>query len=171
MEQIQTEDQPQIPEGQREVDFEEWGIGVDSREINADSLYLMGPDIRAARGQLEPVVLKLYKDDAAGHLAQGRKYLKSQTEELPSYSHPTPMTLIQNIDRGGFHNVDAIVWLSQLYMLLTGLAFDYALGLEVIAELLDRTKQSEVGGAGLKVKSELSSPLIEEVLRLVEKGG
>ena len=33
MEQVQTEDQPQIPEGQREVDFEEWGIGVDSREM------------------------------------------------------------------------------------------------------------------------------------------
>ena len=144
---------------------------ITSWAINADSLHVMGPDIRAAREQLEPIVLRIYKDDNDAHLTQGRSYLKSQMQQLPSYSHPTPMTLIQARHLGGFGREDTIRWLGQLYIFLVGLAFDYALGLEVIAEMLDRTKQSEVGSAGELVKVELSSSLTEAALRFADKSG
>ena len=137
---------------------------ITSWTIGSDSLHVMGPDIRAAREQLEPIVLRIYKDDDDAHLIQGRRYLKNQTQQLPSYSHPTPMTLIQARHLGGFGREDTIKWLGQLYLFLIGLAVDYALGLEDIAEMLDRTKLPEVGSAGEQVKLELFSPVTEAAL-------
>lgn len=136
---------------------------ITSWTISSDSLHVMGPDVRAAREQLEPIALKIYKEE--DYLVQGRSSLKTQTQQLPSYSHPTPMTLVQARHLGGFGRDDTIRWLGQLYLLLIGLALDYALGLEVIAEMLDRTKLPEVSVAGDQVRLELFSPLNEAALR------
>ena len=134
-------------------------------EIGPDSIHLMGPDIRAAREQLAPIVMKVYEDDGPAKLDGARTYLKTQTQLLPLYSHPTAMTLIQPRDRGGFHEIDALAWLGQLHFLLMGLAVDYALGLEAIARTLSPLKLPAVGRVAEGVRAEIFSPLTEAAFR------
>ena len=142
---------------------------VTSWSLSLDVMHMMGPDIRAATKQLEPIVSpELDGCHNLAGLATQRGYVEEREKQLAFLSHPTPAILIHSRVLGGFGKTDAILYLLKLDGLLMGLTFEYGLGLGVVAEVLNRSKQSEIIGVINRAKEELPSISPKEVLRFVE---
>ena len=60
------------------------------------------------------------------------------------FSHPTPVTLIQSRDRGGLGRLSTVSVFLKLYIMLREMTVCYGLGLGVMAEDVDRSRQSEL---------------------------
>jgi len=111
-----------------------------SWEITPGSLHLMGPDLRAASEQLRPVLLSARREDNPDGPAKEQRYIHSLDapgELFGPLSHPTPMTLIQSVVRGGLDASDPPIWMGVLSTLLRSLASGYGLCVVVIARSLD----------------------------------
>ena len=54
------------------------------------------------------------------------------------------MSLALGLDVGGFGKADTILCLFKLYVLLAGLVCDYSIGLYMTAEVLGRSRLSEI---------------------------
>ncbi len=103
---------------------------VISQEVNSDSLHVMGPEIRAALIQLEPLVRDMHSGDLVGD-----QYLQTFKGQLPPFSHPTPWTLVNPCAVGGFQTAEPVMWLTTLCFVLLALVNDYSVGLGTVAEL------------------------------------
>ena len=118
---------------------------ITSWDVNTDSLHVMGPDIRAALKQLEPITRNyLASDHDYIRLSERRKQAGNLDERLATFSHPTPFKLILSQHLGGLGQSDAIVCHLHLYLPLMHLVNCYAVGLDALAELLDRSRQTEI---------------------------
>ena len=136
-----------------------------------DVLHMMGPDIRAATKQLEPIVsVGLDSGHDNADLAKQGTYVGERERQLTHFSHPTPMILIHPRNLGGFGKADTVVYLTKLYELLMGLTLDYGVGLGVVADVLDRSKHSEILDVINRAREELALISPAEVLRFVEVG-
>ena len=99
--------------------------------ITPEAVHVMGPDIRAAREQLDEIIQDsgmLYGSVAAS--------VKRSKKQLEPFSHPTTGTVWQSLSLGGFGK-DRISWRAWLALLLMGLVVDYALCLGEAADLLN----------------------------------
>ncbi len=143
---------------------------ITSWAVDSDVLHVMGPDIRAAREQLEPMVREqLYDGRDKPSLAQRRRYVAEKEKQLAHFSHPTPVILIHDRRAGGLGKTDTILYLSTLYELLGGLVVDYGLGLGVAAGVLGSSKQSEILSVITRAEKEITSRSPDEFLK-VPKG-
>ncbi len=142
---------------------------VTSWPLSLDVLHMMGPDLRAATKQLDPIVSS--ELDGCHNLrgfATQRGYVEEREKQLALLSHPTPVLLVLSRDLGGFGKTDAIVYLLKLYDLLMGLTLEYGLGLGVVAEVLNRPKHSEIIDVINQAQEELASISSKEILRYAE---
>lgn len=117
---------------------------ITSWTVDTEVLHVMAPDIRAAKLQMEPIVLSYLCDGPdTTFLAEQRRFGVDLKNRLEIFLHPTPAILIHPRDVGGLGKGNPIVCLSTLYMLLKDLVNDYFVALSVMAEVLDCSKQSE----------------------------
>ena len=96
-----------------------------------ETVHVIGPDIRAAREQLNQIMQDsgmLYGSVAATK--------KRSEQQLEPFSHPTTGTVWQSFSLGGFGK-DGISWRARLALLLMGLVVDYACCLGEAADLLN----------------------------------
>ena len=144
---------------------------ITSCAVDSDALHVMGPDIRTARKYLEPMVKAHLYDGLGDHdLARQHRYLKGEENQLIFFSHPTPMTLIQARDRGGFGGPTIVSVFLKLYMMLSELAAGYGLGLGFMAEDVNRSKQSELLRVIDNANAESASFSLEAFLPFLEGG-
>ena len=142
---------------------------ITSWPVATDILHVMGPDIRAAGEQLEPLVVRsVYNGSSNGDLIRRRRFYAERDKRLAVFSHPTPQTLIQDRVIGGLGKADSIVCLYQLYVLLTGLGVDYGLGLSEIAVELDDPRLSKVVDVIKRLKADCTSFSSDAVFQFVE---
>ena len=112
----------------RKVQFHVWAVIL--WPITQDAVHVMGPDIRAAREQLD----KIIQDRGLLNGSVAASVRRSRTE-LEPFSHPTTGTVWQSLVFGGFGK-DRISWRAWLALLLMGLVVDYSLCLVEAADLL-----------------------------------
>ena len=144
---------------------------ITSWAVDPDALHVMGPDIRTARKYLEPIVKEqLYDGRSDLELAQQRTFMKRGEQQLIFFSHPTPVTLIQSRDRGGLGKPSTVSVFLKLYMMLSELVVGYGLGLGVMAEDVDRSKQSEILKVMDRANAESASFSLEAFLPFLEGG-
>ena len=134
--------------------------------VDPDVLHVMGPDLRAAREQMEPIVQShLYDGPYDTKLVKQRRFGKEIKKQLEVLSHPTPAILSFPREIGGLGKGDTIVHLSNLYILLMGLVVDYSVSLSVLNEVLDGSKQSVVLDVLNRARVESASFSPHEFLR------
>ena len=137
--------------------------------VDSDALHVMGPDIRTARKYLEPMVKEqMYSDRGNRELARQHRYLQEEERQLIFFSHPTPVTLIQSRDRGGLGRPSTVSVFLKLWMMLGELVAGYSLGLEVMAEDVDRSKQSEILEVLDRANAECATFSPDEIVRFLE---
>ena len=138
--------------------------------IDADSLHVMAPDIRATMEQLTHIVSnELYDVVNDARSVMESKSTGDEEKRLSLFSHPSPFTLIHSRNFGGFGGADNIVHLCELYLLLARLVVDYCMGLGLIAEVLDRSKQAKLLDVLNRSGSEVESFSPDNLLRLTEQ--
>ncbi len=109
--------------------------------ITPEALHVMGPDVRAAREQLDEIMQDggmLYGSVAAN--------VQEFRRQLEPFSHPTTGTVWQSHSFGGFGEVGGIPWQRQLGLLSLGLVCDYAYCLGEAANLLKPSVVPEIVG-------------------------
>lgn len=109
--------------------------------ITPEALHVMGPDVRAAREQLNEMIQD--GGELWGSVAANVKEFRRQLEP---FSHPTTGTVWQSRSFGGFGKVGGIPWQGQLGLLLLGLVCDYAYCLGETANLLEPSVVREILG-------------------------
>ena len=137
--------------------------------VDTDILHVMGPDIRAARKQLGPMVNdQSYSGNAKVSSPRRHKNFDRGMDKLARFSHPTPAILIHARDIGGLGRANSIVCLYELYIWLCLMVTEYGLGLSFVADLLDRSKQQEIFAVINRAKPEgvLANP--EEIFHFVD---
>ena len=125
----------------------------------------MGPDIRTARKYLKTMAKEQLDDDHGTiELAQQRRYLRDEERQLIFFSHPTPATLIHSRDGGGLGRRSTGSVLLNLFILLSELVVGYGLELAMLAEGVDRSKQSDLVALIDRVNAESASFTLDKLL-------
>ena len=144
-------------------------LALTSWGVDTEVIHVMAPDIRAAKEQLEPIVLGQSSDenDIVDHAMQRRTF-SDRNAQLAPFSHPTPAILIFSRDVGGLGEGDAILILSNLNLLLAELVVDYCMGLGVVADALYPSKQSEILDVMNRSGEDFGSLSVKEFLPFVD---
>ena len=138
---------------------------ITSWELNMEVMHVLAPEIRAADEQIGLVWKKLPKEQLIDYLADdgesvvgGRDQLsKSAKENLSSYIHPTPQRLILGKEMGGLGRPDEVRYFVNLFTLLDGLVFRYAVTLGFLFQTLEGRKEGTIASVLIKVTKELES--------------
>ena len=134
--------------------------------VTTDVIHVVAPEIRAARDQIEHIILgDFYHDCDDVQKSERQRATREYERTLAPFSHPTPMILIHTQHVGGFGETDAIACYVQLHVLLMGLACDYATGLGVVASVVDRSKVRDVTGVINRITKEVDSLSSDPFLR------
>ena len=140
-----------------------------SWEISIDILHVMAPDIRAAGKQLNSIVLEFYEGDEGVEPNKIPRHWEENDKLLAGYSHPTAISLMLGRDVSGFGKADTILCLYKIYTLLAGLVCDYGIGVYMVSETLDPSKQPEIHRMIDRHGVKLSGFPSASLLRFVER--
>ena len=150
---------------------------ITSWELDMEVMHVLAPELRAADEQIGLVWKKLPKEQLIDYLADdgesvvgGRDQLsKPAKENLSSYIHPTPQRLILGKEMGGLRRPDEVRYFVNLFTLLVGLVFRYAVTLGFLSQTLEGRKEGKIASVLIKVTKELESIPIPDCLQYVAK--
>ena len=121
-------------------------------------IHVMGPDIRTAQRQLDPIVSDfLQNPSSATRIRVPRTSHTSSRSLLGSVSHPTPQTLIHPRHLGGLDHAETIPCLAVLFHSLAELTLNYSTALGALADRLDRGDMQELADILARAKDEIAS--------------
>lgn len=133
-------------------------------EVDAKyAMHAMFPDVLVAREQLEPI-LQEHDDSYSWH-----DHIRKEKKGLEPFVHPTSAGLALPCHRGGFGESDTVLYLSELYMVLSGLLTDYGFALGVMADALNHPDLSRICDRLSGMIGECRSLSLGEILRFVQQ--
>ena len=109
---------------------------IDGWEIGPGVEHVMATELRAAYVQMDAVWKHLPAMFRLDEMDGGWWAEEASNGMLATYDHPTPLTLMGSVGRGGFRNGDNNMAYAQLAVWLGGLGLGYGLALDYLSQML-----------------------------------
>ena len=144
-------------------------LAITSWPVSPEALHIAGPEIRAAREQLDLIAKERRSEGrASSGLSHPGAGVKHEMRLLDALSHPTPIILIQDLHLGGLGGSAPNAWLERLYILLGALVVEFGVALAELGDSMGHPVPARIVEMFNNVSAELTSVTPNELFLFEE---